>query len=93
MGHWSATHRKAAIFGWFAFVIVAVLVGTSISQNKISDVDSFSGESHRAEQALERAGLQPTSEAVFVQSSDLTIDDPDFRAATKDATRQLSSER
>ena len=27
MGRWSATHRKAAIFGWFGFVIVAVFVG------------------------------------------------------------------
>jgi RND superfamily putative drug exporter len=66
MGRWSATHRKTAIFGWFGFVVVAILAGMAISQNKISDVDQFSGESHRAEQALDGAGLRPTSEAVFV---------------------------
>ena len=87
MGRWSATHRKAAILGWFGFVLVAVLAGMTISQNKISDVDGFSGESHRAEQALDQAGLRPTSEAVFVQSRELTIDDPEFRAAIQDATR------
>ena len=26
-GHWSATHRKAAIFGWLGFVVLAVLIG------------------------------------------------------------------
>jgi uncharacterized membrane protein YdfJ with MMPL/SSD domain len=91
MGRWSATHRKAAILGWFGFVAVAVLAGMTVSQNKISDVDGFSGESHRAEQALDRAGLRPTSEAVFVQSRELTIDDPEFRATIQDATRRLSN--
>ena len=57
---WSAQHRKAAILGWFGFVIVAVLAGTMVTQNKISDVDRFNGEAHRAEQALDRSGLRPT---------------------------------
>jgi putative drug exporter of the RND superfamily len=26
-GRWSASHRKTAIFGWLAFVIVAVVLG------------------------------------------------------------------
>ena len=29
-GRWSAQHRKIAIFGWLAFVIVAVLIGKGI---------------------------------------------------------------
>jgi uncharacterized membrane protein YdfJ with MMPL/SSD domain len=90
MGRWSASHRKAAILGWFGFVAVAVLAGMTISQNKISDVDGFSGESHRAEQTLDAAGLRPTSEVVFLQSRDLTVDDPAFRAAIQDATRRLT---
>ena len=93
MGRWSASHRKVAILGWFGFVFVAVLVGMTVSQNKISDVDGFNGESHRAEQALDEAGLRPTSEVVFVQSRDLTIDDAQFRAAVQDATRQVSRVR
>jgi RND superfamily putative drug exporter len=93
MGRWSATHRKVAILGWFGFVLVAILAGMTIGQNKISDVDGFSGESHRAEQALDEAGLRPTSEAVFVRSRDLTIDDPAFRAAVQDTSRSLSGVR
>ena len=31
MGRWSAHHRKTAIFGWFALVIAAFAVGTSIA--------------------------------------------------------------
>ena len=29
-GRWSAQHRKKAIFGWFAFVIVATLIGGNL---------------------------------------------------------------
>jgi len=90
MGRWSATHRKAAILGWFGFVLFALVIGLGIPQNKISDVDGFSGESHRAEQALDDAGLRPTSEAVFVQSKDLTLDDAEFRATVQDASRRLA---
>jgi uncharacterized membrane protein YdfJ with MMPL/SSD domain len=93
MGHWSATHRKAAILGWFGFVFLAVLAGMTVSQNKISDVDGFNGESHRAEQALDESGLRPTSEAVFLRSGDLSIDDAQFKAAVQDTTRTISKVR
>ncbi len=89
MGRWSAAHRKTAIWGWFGFVFLAIFVGTMVSQNMISDVDNFNGESHRAEQALDDSGLRPTNEAVFVRSSDLTIDDEPFRAAVQDAARSV----
>ena len=89
-GRWSAQHRKAAILGWFGFVAVAVLAGMMVSQNQISDVDRFNGESHRAEQALDRSGLRPTSEAVFIQSRNLDVADPEFRAAIQDAAGRLS---
>jgi uncharacterized membrane protein YdfJ with MMPL/SSD domain len=90
VGMWSARHRKAAIWGWLGFVVLAVVVGQMVSQNTISDVDGFNGESHRAEQALDRSGLRPTSEAVFVQSKELTVDDQEFRATIQDATDRLS---
>jgi uncharacterized membrane protein YdfJ with MMPL/SSD domain len=90
MGHWSATHRKRAIFGWLGFVVFAVLVGNAISQNMIADEDQFSGESHRAEQILHSAGLRPTNEAAFVQSKTLILDDAEFRAAVQDLTRRIS---
>ena len=61
MGHWSASHRKTAIWGWLVFVVLAVLIGTLVGQDKIHGADQFSGEAGRAEQTLERAGLRPNT--------------------------------
>jgi uncharacterized membrane protein YdfJ with MMPL/SSD domain len=88
--HWSATHRKTAIFGWLAFVAVAVMVGNLVGQNTIHGADQFSGEAGRAEHTLEDAGLRPNSENVLIQSDKLTIDDPEFRTAIEETTRRLS---
>ena len=54
--HWSATHRKTAIWGWLGFVVVAVFVGNAVGQNEIHGADDFSGEAGRAEQALYDVG-------------------------------------
>src|SRR5215211_8037709 len=91
MARWSSQHRKKAFFGWLAFVLVAFVVGNNmIGSKQISDVDDFSGESHRAEQALDRAGLRPVEEVVFVQSDKLTVRDPEFRTAVAEVTGRLS---
>jgi uncharacterized membrane protein YdfJ with MMPL/SSD domain len=88
--HWSATHRKTAIFGWFGFVLFAVLIGQMVSQKTIFGADQFNGESGRAEHTLEDAGLRPNDEVVMVQSKNRTIADPEFRAAIVQTTRRLS---
>jgi uncharacterized membrane protein YdfJ with MMPL/SSD domain len=91
MGRWSGRHRRKAIFGWLAFVLVAFVVGNNVIGSKeISDLDELSGESREAEQALDRAGLRPVEEVVFVQSDELTIRDPQFQAAVEDVTSRLS---
>src|SRR5215211_2135732 len=90
MARWSSRHRKKAFWGWLVFVIAAFAIGNAVGPNLISDVDNFNGESHDAEAALERVGLRPQSEVVFVQSDKLNIKDPQFKAAVQDATRTLS---
>ena len=40
MGRWSAHHRKTAIFGWLAFVVVAFVVGT---RHRRKEVDRHVG--------------------------------------------------
>ena len=35
MGGWSAQHRKTAIFGWFAFVLVAFALGNATGTTQI----------------------------------------------------------
>jgi uncharacterized membrane protein YdfJ with MMPL/SSD domain len=89
MARWSSKHRKRAFWGWLAFVVLAFAIGNAIGPNLISDLDNFNGESHNAEVALDRAGLRPQSEVVFIQSDKLTIEDPQFRAAITDVTRHL----
>jgi hypothetical protein len=89
MARWSSKHRKTAFWGWLAFVVLALGIGTAVGSNLISDVDNFNGESHAAEQTLDRAGLRPQSEVVFIQSNRLTIKDPRFRATVEDVTSRL----
>ena len=43
--HWSANHRKLAIWGWLGFVVLAVLVGNVVTQDKIHGAEQFTGES------------------------------------------------
>src|SRR3954468_4746286 len=88
---WSGRHRKKAIWGWLGFVVVVFALGNAAGTTQISDVDQFSGESHKAEVTLDRAGLRPVKEVVFLQSGKLTTKDPQFRAAIADVTRRLSA--
>jgi len=90
MGRWSSRHRKKAFWGWLAFVILAFAIGNAVGPTLISDVDDFNGESHDAEVALDRAGLRPQSEVVFIQSDELTVKDAQFTAAVQDVTRSLA---
>jgi RND superfamily putative drug exporter len=89
---WSAAHRKKAIFGWLAFAIVAFMVGNAAlgGPKQLTDIDQFTGEARDAEQALDDAGLRPTTEVVFLQSEEFTIDDPEFQAAINDVTSRVA---
>jgi len=86
---WSATHRKVAILGWLAFVVVSLVVGGAVGQRTLTDAEAVSGESGRAEVALERAKLDPNAEVVLVQSDDRVASDPGFQAAVADVTMHL----
>jgi uncharacterized membrane protein YdfJ with MMPL/SSD domain len=88
---WSASHRKAAIFGWLAFVVVSLAIGGAVGQRQLTDAEAVSGEAGRAEVALEESGLSPNSEVVLVQNKGETVDEPGFRAAIADTTRSLTA--
>src|SRR3954462_2710520 len=93
MALWSGRHRKKAIWGWLAFVLVVFAAGSAMGTTNISEVDQYSGESHRAEVALHNAGMRPVEEVVYFQSNRLRVTDPAFRAAVQDVTRRLSAQR
>jgi uncharacterized membrane protein YdfJ with MMPL/SSD domain len=86
MGRWSASHWKTAVFGWIAFVVLAVMAGSMIGTKQIDQQDSNTGQAHKADQILKQAGFQadPQTEIVLVQSKTDTIHDAAFRAAVAD---------
>ena len=49
---WSAGHRKTAIFGWLAFVVLAVFLAGAVGQKTIADEDYGNGSSKTADQAI-----------------------------------------
>jgi uncharacterized membrane protein YdfJ with MMPL/SSD domain len=88
-GRWSARHRKAAVLGWLAFVVAALVLGGATGTKLLTDEEQGSGESGRADTALAKAFPQAADESVLVQSSKLNVDDPAFRATVADVQRRL----
>ena len=90
MGRWSASHRKTAIFGWLAFVLAVVVLGTGAGLKQIDQSNSNVGQAHKADQILKQAGFKqadPLTEIVVIQSKQQTITDPAFRATVSDVVR------
>ncbi len=93
MGHWSASHRTLAIFGWLAFVIAAVVIGTAVGTKTIDQTNNSVGASQRADQILKRGGFAasgPLTEIAVVQSDRLTVASPEFQAAIADVARSVA---
>jgi RND superfamily putative drug exporter len=93
-GHWSARHRKTAIFGWLAFIVIAFVIGGMVGQEKPSSAMSYDGESRRAEQVLEKAGFPETSgEMVLLQSKTASASDKEFKAAITDVSKSVAKQK
>ncbi len=89
-GRWSAQHRKKAIFGWLAFVILAVFIGGSIGTKTLSDNDSGIGESGRADKAVNAHFPDKDSESVLIQSQNGAKNhSPEFRQVVATAVERL----
>jgi uncharacterized membrane protein YdfJ with MMPL/SSD domain len=92
-GRWSAKHRKTAVFGWLAFVVIAFVLGGAIGQNTIADEDYGNGSSKVADQAIANADFRESSdEQVLVQGKgSVKIGDPAFDAAVDDVITRLEA--
>ncbi len=88
-GRWSAQHRKTAILGWIAFVILAFVVGGKVGTNLLTDAQSGVGESGKASRIVADAYPDKVGEVVLVQSKSLKTGDPRFRAVVDDVTQRL----
>src|SRR6266581_4759137 len=88
MGRWSASHWKTAVFGWLAFVVLALAIGMQVGTKQIDMQDANVGQSHKADQILKegfpQAQADPQKEFALVQSSTRTVNDPAFRATVND---------
>jgi uncharacterized membrane protein YdfJ with MMPL/SSD domain len=90
MGRWSAQHRKIAIFGWLAFVVVAFVLGMQIGTTQIDENTSGVGESGRADRILDAGFKRPASETVLIESETASINDLAFKAAVGDVMARVS---
>jgi RND superfamily putative drug exporter len=88
-GRWSARHRKIAIFGWLAFVVVAFVIGGMVGTKNIDYNTSGPGESGRADRILAAGFEQPASESVLVESPTLVATDPAFASAIDAVVRRV----
>jgi uncharacterized membrane protein YdfJ with MMPL/SSD domain len=67
-GHWSATHRKKAIIGWLALVILATFLGGTVGTKTLEQEDQGNGSSQVADRAIADAGFADhAEEQVLVQ--------------------------
>jgi uncharacterized membrane protein YdfJ with MMPL/SSD domain len=91
-GRWSAQHRKKAIFGWLAFVILAVVIGGSVGTRTLSDADYGIGESGRADKAVAAHSPEKEDESVLVQSQNgVSNRDPEFRRVVGTVVSRLEA--
>ena len=90
MGRLSARHWKTAVIGWIVFVVASVALGSAIGTKKLTDAQSGTGSSGRADKLLDKEFKRPASEQVLVQSRSVTVRDPSFRAAVNDVASRFS---
>jgi RND superfamily putative drug exporter len=88
-GAWSAAHRKRAIFGWFALVLVAVALGAALG-TKTNNNDG-SGQSGRVDTFLRAHFTKYKHETILIQArhGGLT-NDPGYLLAAADITSRVS---
>jgi uncharacterized membrane protein YdfJ with MMPL/SSD domain len=67
-GSWSARHKKTAIFGWLAFVAIALVLGSSVGTKNIAAEDQGAGQAKRGDQIQADAFPASADEQVLIQS-------------------------
>ncbi|MEA2277650.1 MAG: putative drug exporter of the superfamily [Solirubrobacteraceae bacterium] len=93
-GRWSAQHRKKAIFGWLAFVVVAFVVGGAIGVKKPANQNDYIGQSGRADRLINDHFPKRGDESVLVQAPQgASATSPQVRKAVADVIAAVSRQR
>src|SRR5512132_2139572 len=88
---WSAAHRRKAVLGWFAFVLLAFAIGSAAGVVVMKDEEFGVGDSHGAEKVLAREfPTQRAAEQVLIQSRSRRLKRAELRAAVDDLAARLS---
>ena len=89
--HWSAAHRKTAVLGWLAFVLVAFMIGGAAGTVTLKHEDMGNGESRAAERVLaQQFPRERAAEQVLIQSRNGGLLGSEYRAAVDELVARLS---
>jgi uncharacterized membrane protein YdfJ with MMPL/SSD domain len=88
-GRWSARHKRLAVIGWLAFVVLAYMVGNNVGTDTLSNEEAAVGESGKAARVVAGAYPKEIDESVLIQSKALTAEKPVYRAVVADVTRRI----
>lgn len=78
-GRWSVRHRRRAILGWIALVVLLTVAGGSVGMSTLSVTEKGLGESGRAEQTLnDNDFTRPAQERILVESATTRAGQPAF---------------
>jgi putative drug exporter of the RND superfamily len=89
VGGWSTRHRIVAVVGWVLFVAAAVLIGHGAGQRNMTEDQYATGDSARAIQILDDAGLKPPASELILLTGTGPATSPATRAAVTDLTTRL----
>jgi uncharacterized membrane protein YdfJ with MMPL/SSD domain len=88
---WSAAHRRTAVLGWFAFVIVTFAVGSAAGLVTLRTEEGGTGDSRAADLLLAREfPAQRAIEEVLFQSRDGALTRAELTAAVGDLVARLA---
>ncbi len=88
-GRWSARHRRSAILGWFAFVVLATVAGGMIGTKSLDEAKMGNGSSRTADIAVDAAGFRETSGEQVLLQARAGARPADLREAANDLTARL----
>jgi uncharacterized membrane protein YdfJ with MMPL/SSD domain len=88
---WSASHRKAVVLGWLAFVVVAFTVGSLAGMVQLGTVEMENGQSRLADQTQAKEfPRERASEEVLIENPAGPLSGTSYRAAVTDLVTRLS---
>ena len=88
-----SNHRKVAIFGWLAFVVLAFVIGGNVGTKTLDQAESGVGESGHADRVVYHSFPQHSEEGVLIQSKTERADSPQFKASSSDTIEPPQRDR